>query len=48
MAAQHVHQVFPQTLAATKNLGMAGAGETSDMGDLLLLFQEAQERHSHA
>jgi len=43
-----VHQVFSQTLATPENLGMASAGKSARMGNLLLLFQEAQKRNPHA
>ena len=48
VAAQHVHQVFSETLAAPKNMAVADARIATRMGGVLLLLGEAQRRNPYA
>jgi hypothetical protein len=46
MAAQYVFGLFSRALAAWQALGLASFWKLEDLGDMLLLWQEAQGRHS--
>jgi hypothetical protein len=45
MASQYVQEVFPEASSSRKGMGLADSRAFADVGDLLLLPREEQQRH---